>query len=88
MRPCIQQLKLGLDWVMEQDNDLNHNHNWLKKKRIKLLQNQSPGLNLTEVLRGNLKRAIHEFMFANRSKLNQFCKKKKKKVGQAKIPPQ
>lgn len=61
VRPCIQQLKLGLDWVKEQDNDLNHNHNWLKKEKnqVVAMSCQASDLNLVELL-WDLKRAVHE----------------------------
>lgn len=51
---------------MEQDNDLNHNHNWLKKEKnqVVAMSCEASDLNLVELL-WDLKRAVHEWMPTN-----------------------
>ncbi len=80
VRPSVCDLKLKHTWVMQQDNDLKHTSKstseWLKKNKIKVLEwpNQSPDLNLIEMLWHDLKQSIHAWKPSNVAELKQFCK--------------
>lgn len=57
VRPSGQQLKLGRNWVMQQESDLQHTRKstseWLANKTTKILgwPSQSPELNSIKTLR-------------------------------------
>ncbi len=80
VRLSVCDLKLKRTWVMQQDNDLKHTSKstseWLKKNKIKVLEwpNQSPDLNLIEMLWHDLKQSIHARKPSNVAELKQFCK--------------
>ncbi len=87
--PSVCDLKLKRTWVMQQDNDPKHTSKSiserLKKNKIKVLEwpNQSPDLNLIEMLWHDLKQSIHARKPSNVAELKQFYKEE-----WAKIPPQ
>ncbi len=80
LRPSVWDFKLKHTWVMLQDNDPKHtsmsNSEWLKKNKIKVLEwpNQSPELNLIEMVWHHLKQSIHARKLSNVAELKQFCK--------------
>ncbi|KAJ0041565.1 hypothetical protein NL108_013288 [Boleophthalmus pectinirostris] len=88
LRPSEHQLKLKRGRVMQQDNDLKHKSKstteWLKQKKMHLLEwpSQSPDLNPNEMLRHDLKRAIHTRQPKNIAEVKQFCEEE-----WSKIPP-
>lgn len=40
--PSVQRLKLGRDWVVQQDNDPKHSRTAKEEKQIKVLESQNP----------------------------------------------
>ncbi len=80
VRPSVCDLKLKRTWVMQQDNDPKQTSKstseWLKKNKIKVLEwpNQSPDLNLIEMLWHDLKQSFHAWKPSSVAELKQFCK--------------
>ncbi len=89
VRLSVCDLKLKHTWVMQQDNDpkltSKSTSEWLKKNKIKVLEwpNQSPDLNLIEMLWHDLKQSFHAWKPSSVAELKKICKKE-----WAKIPPQ
>lgn len=76
LRPSVQQLKLGYDWVMQQVKDAKYIHiqqnSWNRKEwRWCKWTSQSLDLNLNEMLWRSLKRAVHKWMPTNINELKQ-----------------
>ena len=88
VRLSVCQLKHNRSRVMQQDNDPQHRSKstteCLQQKKIRLLErpSQSPDLNPIEMLRHDLKRAVHTRHPKNIAELKQFCKEE-----WCKIPP-
>ncbi len=82
----VCDLKLKRTWVMQQDNDPKHTSKatseWLKKNIIKVLEwpNQSPYLNLIEMLWYDLKQSFHAWNLSSVAELKQFCKEEWAKI--------
>ncbi len=85
VQPSVCDLKLKLNWVMQQDNDLKNTSKttseWLKKNKIKVLEwpNQSPDLNPIEMLWHDLKHSIHARKPSSVAELKQSCKEESDK---------
>ncbi len=79
VRPSVCDLKLKHTWVMQQDNDTKHTNKstseWLKKKKIKVLEwpSQRLDLNLIKMLWHDLKQTFHAWKPSNVAELKQFC---------------
>lgn len=77
--PSVRTLKLGRQWVFQQDNDPKHTSKstkaWMTTKKYRLLEwpSQSPDLNPIEMLWSDLKKAVHARKPTNLQQLRQFC---------------
>lgn len=79
MRPFVQQLKFGQNWIAEQDRDLKSSSKStlkiLKKFNIGLLQwlSQCLNLNMIKMLLQDVERAVHKEVPAELKELKQRC---------------
>ena len=84
--PSVGKLNLGDRWTLQQDNDPKHTSKstkaWLRNKSWNVLEwpSQSPGLNLIENLRWNLKKAVAARKPSNINELEAFAREEWAKI--------
>ncbi len=89
LQASARKLKRKRNFIFQHDNNPKHTSKltkeWLHQKMTEVLEwpSQSPDLNLTENLWGDLKRAVHRRCPRNLTDLEHFCKEERANIAKS-----